>query len=219
MTDLSHIEAVIFDCDGVLVNSEALSCYALNVVFEENFGIDIGTNYSPIIGTSLDFALNYYFKKYDVKDYDIEELKLQKEKAYFSLAESELDTFDLCESFIQLLRFRSIKIAVASSGSHEKIEFSLNEVDLLKYFENRYSSQDVKNGKPHPDLFLHTAESIGVSPDKCLVIEDSVNGIIAGVNAGMNVIGFPGSFPNQDLMKAGATYLVKGYYELMKWFP
>lgn len=219
MTSLSDVEAVIFDCDGVLVNSEALSCYALNIVFEENFGIDIGSDYTPIIGTSLDFALNYYFKKFNVKDYDLEKLKIQKEKAYYSLAESKLDTFDLCESFIQLLRFRSIKMAVASSGSHEKIEFSLNKVDLLKYFDHRYSSHDVTKGKPHPDLFLHTAEKIGVIPSKCLVIEDSVNGIIAGVNAGMKVVGFPGSFPKEELLNAGATYIVKGYYDLIKWFP
>ncbi|MHA2098160.1 MAG: HAD hydrolase-like protein, partial [Candidatus Kariarchaeaceae archaeon] len=72
--DISNIEAIIFDCDGVLVDSESLSCYALNIVFEEMYGIDIGTDYTQIIGTSLEYALKHYIELYGIEDYDINEL-------------------------------------------------------------------------------------------------------------------------------------------------
>ena len=79
MSIFTGIQAVIFDCDGVLVDSEEMSCYALNIVFQNEFGIDIGTNYSDIIGTSLKFSLQYYLDKFHLSTSDIQHLAELKE--------------------------------------------------------------------------------------------------------------------------------------------
>ncbi|MHA2274787.1 MAG: HAD family hydrolase [Candidatus Kariarchaeaceae archaeon] len=216
--DISNIEAIIFDCDGVLVDSESLSCYALNIVFEEMYGIDIGTDYTQIIGTSLEYALKHYIELYGIEDYDINELSQEKEKAYFQLAADRLNTFHGCEDFIQLLLKKDYKIAVASSGSHSKIKYSLNRVNLKSYFSQIYSSEDVLLGKPKPDLFLHVSKEMEILPENCLVIEDSVNGVYAATNAGMQVVGFPGSFPEKTLTDAGAFFVNNGYSDLIQIF-
>lgn len=213
---LKDIKGIIFDCDGVLVDSEAISCYALNIVFKNQFGIEIGNDYSEVLGTSVKFALKYYLDQNKISKYDIIDLAMKKEEAFFNLASEKLVSFENCENFIKLLLDKSIKISVASSGSHEKIEFSLNKTNLLQYFDYRYSSSDVKKGKPAPDLFLYAAEKLDVHPSNCLVIEDSINGVIAGVNAGMQVIAFPGSFSKDQLVKAGGHYVSNGYAEIME---
>lgn len=216
MLNVDSVKGVIFDCDGVLVNSESLSCYALNVLFEKQFGIDIGSDYSEVIGTSVSNALKYYLEKNGLTHDNLDFLAVEKEKEYFELASKNLESFENCESFIQLLLDKSIKIAVASSGSHEKIEFSLNKTNLLHYFDLRCSSSDVKNGKPAPDLFLYTAKKLGLDPSNCIVVEDSITGVTAAVEAGMRVIAFPGSFSEDQLKKAGGYYVKNGYSDLIQ---
>ena len=134
MLNKEKIEGVIFDCDGVLVDSESLSCYALNIVFENQFGVDIGNDYSEVLGTSVTYALEHLLKKNNIVEYDLTALVEEKEEAYFELASKKLKSFKNCERLIKLLIEKSIKIAVASSGTHNKIEFSLNKVNLLQYF-------------------------------------------------------------------------------------
>jgi beta-phosphoglucomutase-like phosphatase (HAD superfamily) len=96
----NDIQAVIFDCDGVLVDSEEMSCYALNVVFLNEFGIDIGTDCSNVIGASLKFSLQYYLDKFNLSTADIQHLADLKENAYYEVAKNRLISFPNCEEFI-----------------------------------------------------------------------------------------------------------------------
>jgi HAD superfamily hydrolase (TIGR01509 family) len=210
------IQAVIFDCDGVLVNSEEISCYALNVVFQNEFGIDIGTDYSNVLGASLRFGLQYYLDKFNLSTADIPHLADLKENAYYEMAKNRLTSFPNCEEFIRLLLQNNFLISVASSGSLNKIQFSLDKVNLSKYFSIVTSTLEVKHGKPAPDLFFLAASKLNVAPSSCLVIEDSVNGVRAAKNAGMQVAGFPGTFQKDLLIKEGAIYVKNGYSELIE---
>jgi HAD superfamily hydrolase (TIGR01509 family) len=210
------IQAVIFDCDGVLVDSEAMSCYALNVVFQNEFGIDIGTNYSNIIGTSLKFSLQYYLNKFQLSTTNIQHLADLKETAYYEMAKKRLTSFPNCEEFIRLLLQNDYPVTVASSGSLNKIRFSLDAVNLSKYFSIVTSALEVKHGKPAPDLFFLAANKLSVKPSSCLVIEDSINGVRAATNAGMQVAGFPGTFQKDLLINEGAIYVKNGYSDLIE---
>lgn len=210
------IKAVIFDCDGVLVDSEEMSCYALNVVFQNEFGIDIGNDYSNVIGTSITFSLKYFLDKFNLSTAGIQHLADLKENAYYEMAKNRLTSFPNCEEFIRLLLQNNFLISVASSGSLKKIQFSLDKVKLSKYFSTVTSTFGVKHGKPAPDLFFLAASKLNVCPSSCLVIEDSVNGVRAAKSAGMQVVGFPGTFPKDLLIKAGATYVKNGYSELIE---
>jgi len=124
MLDLDKYNGIIFDNDGVLVDSEYLSCYALNILFENFFGIDIGKDYSNVLGTSDKYAIEYYLTKHSIIEYDIENMVLEKSKIYFQIARDKLKTFPSLEKL--LLKLKNKKLAVASSGSHEKIKFSLD---------------------------------------------------------------------------------------------
>lgn len=210
------IQAVIFDCDGVLVDSEEMSCYALNVVFQNEFGIDIGTDYSNVIGASLRFALQYYLGKFNLSTEDIQHLADLKENTYYEMAKNRLTSFPNCEEFIRLLLQNVFLISVASSGSLKKIQFSLDKVNLSKYFSIVTSTLEVKHDKPAPDLFFLAASKLNVDSSSCLVIEDSVNGVRAAKNAGMQVAGFPGTFQKDLLIKEGAIYVKNGYSELIE---
>jgi HAD superfamily hydrolase (TIGR01509 family) len=96
---------------------------------------------------------------------------------------------------------------VASSGTHAGIQYRLEKTGLFTQFEGRiFSSDDVARGKPSPDIFLHAAQSMGVDPRNCAVVEDSVSGVVAGVEAEMTVFGFSGSVTSsEELASAGAT--------------
>lgn len=211
------IKAIIFDCDGVLVDSEYLSCNSLNIVFESEFGIDIGRDYKPIIGKPLKESMKYYLEKYNLGLEDINELMVKKEKAYQNQAKGILQTFENAKIFLDKVKSRNIKICVGSSGSLDKITFSLKEVGFSSYFDKKYitSSDEVENGKPAPDLFLLAAKKIQISPKNCVVVEDSINGAIGALKAGMKVIGFPGSFDKEDFTELGCYFAENRYKSLI----
>lgn len=218
--DISEISTIIFDVDGVLVDSEPLSCGALNQILSEEMDIDIGIDYSEVIGTSNKDAIKFYLNKLGktVSDDRVMELVDKKQDRYIELAKESLESFDNCELFLDKLCKRNYKIAVASSGSLEKISFSLSKVGLLKYFKSLSSSQEVGKGKPAPDLFQLAINRQDARPENCLVIEDSIFGIEAGKASGAYVVGFSGSFSKDQLLETGADLVVESYSELIEIF-
>jgi HAD superfamily hydrolase (TIGR01509 family) len=216
--DKNFIKSVIFDCDGVLVNSEPFSCQALNILFEKYFKIDIGVDYSEIIGKSLQDTFEYYFKKYEFENID-EKLLLtlyqEKDEVYMELAKDKLKQFPGISQFINHCITNDICIAVASSGTLEKIKFSLNETGLTKYFDIIISADQVENGKPSPDIFLYSAKKLNLDPKHCLVIEDSLSGIIAGNKAGMFTVAISNTFPREKLKEANPNLIVERVMELI----
>ena len=208
------VNTIIFDCDGVLVDSEKYSCRALNVVFEQEFNIEIGTDYSPVIGKRLFDSLSYYLKKHQLSLESISELMIKKDRIYQNLARNNLATFPGSLEFLNAAKNIGYKIAVASSGSVDKIHFSLNEVGISTFFDVIVSAEEVSIGKPDPEIFLLAAKRVGFSPEKCLVIEDSLNGAIAAKKANMSVFGFPGTFDKDLFTQINVEYLNNGYFTL-----
>ena len=217
---LDKIIAIIFDCDGVLVDSENYSCYALNILLKRHFDLDIGSDYKAVVGKNLKDAFNYYSTQFQLVINNPEQLYKEKDLIYQELAKGKLRTFNGVEQFLSFLQNIGKKIAVASSGELEKILFSLRETHLLKYFPISMitSSSEVSKGKPFPDLFLKSAEKMNVFSENCLVIEDAVTGVIAGKSAGMNVAGITNTFSTEDLLTAGADVVVREIHELIEYF-
>ena len=220
ISSLHDIKAIIFDCDGVLVDSEQYSCYSLNILLKRHFNIDIGNNYQAIIGKYLKDALNYYATRFNFVITDLEQLAQEKYLIYQELAKGKLKTFTGIEPFISFVQNAGKKIAVASSGELERILFSLRETHLLNYFQTSLitTGSEVSKGKPFPDLFLKSAQKIHVDPRDCLVIEDAPTGVIAGKTAGMNVAGITNTFSKEELLTAGADVIVKEIHELLEYF-
>jgi HAD superfamily hydrolase (TIGR01509 family) len=119
-----------------------------------------------------------------------------------------------------LQAWRHVPQCIASSSSPERLALSLEVLDMARLFEGRvFSASHVARGKPHPDIFLHAADKLGVSPADCVVIEDSVGGVTAGCAAGATVIGLTAAGhiqAGQDarLKQAGARYVVSSFAEL-----
>lgn len=218
MMDVTEVSAVIFDCDGVLVDSETMSCNALNVIFDRNFGIDIGNDYSDVLGKSVAYAIQFYSKKHNIHIEQIDDLVAQKENTYFKLAENHLQSFPNIKEFLEYLTQENILRIVASSGSRKKIEFSLAQVKLRGYFQALYSTEIVVNGKPAPDLLNLITKEMNLQSNQCLVIEDSLAGVNAALNANMRVVAFPGTFPEHRFTELGVPYVRNGYRELIDWF-
>lgn len=217
--DLSHKNTIIFDVDGVLVDSEPLSCGALSQILEEEHGIITGNDFSRVLGTSNSYAIKYYLDQsnisHDVKK--IDNLVRLKEDRYQMLADRQLVSFQDCENFIKLVLNLNFRVAVASSGSLEKIRFSLSKVNLISYFDHINSSSEVVHGKPAPDLFQLAMKRLDVIAEKCIVIEDSLLGIQSAKAAGIDVLGFIGSFDRESIERTGTTAF-DSYTELIKLF-
>ncbi len=115
-----------------------------------------------------------------------------------------------------VLEQMSMPYCVASSGSHEKMRMTLGKTDLMRFFgDNIFSTSDVERGKPHPDIYLHAARTMGVNdPGSCLVIEDSPIGVTGAVAAGMNVFGFAELMPAHKLHDSGAHQVFDRMHDL-----
>lgn len=193
--------ALIFDCDGVLVDSEAASCRA-SLLTLQKLGAPLTPDDMPaFIGRSEKQMIIEVNRRFGMSIR--EDLGDEIEEIYMSLAEGLLPMPGV-QSALEQFRAAGIPMAVASSGSHRKIRFSLDKTGLLPYFEAVCSAHDVQQGKPAPDLFLLAADRLNASPPNCIVLEDSLYGIIGARAAGMAAFGFTSSYPAQRLNEAGA---------------
>ena len=199
-------DLIIFDCDGVLVDSEVLSCRCLSEVLA-GYGISLGLDQALdlFLGRSMTAVLDHYktIGRLDPEQFSAE-LRAGVRAAFLSA---------LCpiEGVSSVLEGLQIPHCVASSSDVDRISFSLSLTGLASHFDGRlYTSQMVERGKPAPDLFLHAAERMQADPSRTLVIEDSISGVRAGKAAGMTVWGFVGGshYQSRDgkaiLCEAGA---------------
>ena len=205
-------KAVIWDCDGVLVDSEKHSCSAWLPVLRRR-GIDVDLSYiETFIGRS-DQDLLTALEQHTGKSLDGDILP-DRQRQYFRQAEGATEAFPGLPDLLARLRADGVPMAVASSGALDKIRFSLAQADIAAHFDILCSATEVAHGKPSPDLFLLAAERLGVPPAACAVIEDSVPGLQGAVAAGMRALGFTSSHDASLLLEAGAETTFEHYDEL-----
>jgi HAD superfamily hydrolase (TIGR01509 family) len=199
-------DLIIFDCDGVLVDSEVLSCRCLSEALA-GYGIDLGLDQALdlFLGRSITAVLEHYEALgRSIPERFSTELRAGVRAAFLSA----LCPIDGVGSVLEGLQ---IPHCVASSSDFDRVSLSLSLTGLTPHFDSRlYTSQMVQRGKPAPDLFLYAAEKMRADPRRTLVIEDSVSGVAAGKAAGMTVWGFVGGshYQSRDgkaiLSEAGA---------------
>lgn len=194
---------VIFDCDGVLVDSEPLAIRA-NREYFTRYGWEITEAESVALFTGVSLGRMKELVEAKLGHPIPEDWHVDFSRIMTALFDAELQAVP---GVSELLATLECSRCVASSGSHEKIEHSLRLTHLYDYFEGRiFSASDVERGKPAPDLFLFAASSLGFDPGDCVVIEDSVPGVRAGLAAGMKVLAYSGSVTSARTLRAtGAT--------------
>lgn len=191
--------AVIFDNDGVLVDSEPFSIAAYQRAIEEQ-GVKLsGDDLERNCGlTDADIIAD--MKTTYGADLDLDLFSQRKAILYRELAEaSPMHLFPGTLALIHELQRRSIPFALASSGSREKIAFNLQRAGIHEHFDHIISGEDFHRGKPDPEIFLKAAEVLEMSPERCVVIEDSINGLKAARAAGCFALAVTNTFPAENL--------------------
>ena len=200
MSDLNKL--IIFDCDGVLVDSEPLSCSVVAGQMEE-LGIPMTTDeaISLFAGGSLKRVRDYvYTQTGQNAPEDFEETYRNRSYALFR------EALQPVKGIKEVLDVLHLNKCVASNGPLPKMELNLGLTKLIDFFDNKlFSAYNVGHWKPHPGLFLHAAKEMGFEPRDCIVIEDSHHGVEAAKAAGMQVYGYAGRTPYLKLEQAGAT--------------
>jgi HAD superfamily hydrolase (TIGR01509 family) len=196
------IQAVIFDMDGVLTDSEPLINEAAVAMFLER-GVRVHPNdFLPFVGTGENRYISGVADQHRV-NLDLDEAKRRTYEIYLGLVPAKLKAFPGAVDKARELRATGLKLAVASSADLIKIEANLNQIGLpISWWNAVVSAEDVVHKKPAPDIFLAAARKLSVRPVDCVVIEDAINGVQAALAAGMRCVAVAQTFPAASLTTA-----------------
>lgn len=210
MTFPKELQCVIFDMDGVIIDSEELHKKAYYHTFE-SIGVDVSDDlYKTLTGSSTINAFQKLVTHFDL-DLIPGELVQQKRAFYVNLFENDPDLHlvDGVEDLIKFLYAKEITLVLASSSAMVNINRVFNRFDLNPYFTAKISGADLKESKPHPEIFIKAAELGNTPREHCLVIEDSDNGVKAANDAGIYVIGYHNKLSTDQTLKNANHTMVK----------
>ena len=213
---MEQIKNIIFDMDGVLVDSEPV-ILAAAIKGLEKYGVEAEPeDFTPFIGAGEDRFIGGVAEKYGVK-YK-KEMKDTVYDIYLDIVSDKLKVFSGTKKVLNELK-ENFKLALASSADMVKIEANLKEADISpSIFKVIIGGDDVTNKKPDPEIYTKTAEKMGVTPESCLVVEDSVHGVKAAKAAGMKCIGITTSFSSEKLNEAGSDIICDSIDEITSYF-
>jgi len=198
---------VIFDCDGVLVDSEPLANASFaRALAREGIDWSVEETMRRLMGRSMKSCLEI-IEGVLARELPATFLEDLQAETYQAFSDAPLQAVPGVAEAVQALQATGVKTCVASSGAHEKMRFTLGLTGLWPLFEGRvFSASEVLRGKPFPDLFLHAASCMGVAPADCVVVEDAVPGVQAARAAGMRSLAYAGAphAHRAELAAAGA---------------
>ncbi len=199
----NKITTIIFDMDGVLINSEPTHQKMGREQFEA-LGLNISDEeFMSYVGTSSINMWTRIINKHGLNE-DPYDLLLKGRGKYIKvLKEGKVPMVEGAMDLVKRLHKKGYKLVVASSASRKTVEAVLDYFDLQKYFIAKIAGDEVEHSKPNPEIFLKIAKAVGSSPDECLVIEDSSNGVKAAKDAGMACVAYKNHGTGiQDLSQA-----------------
>lgn len=198
------IKAVIFDMDGVIIDSEPK-----HIKFEQELFRSLGAavnedEHLKFVGTTSQYMWASIKRNHKLEQTVDELVKLDRDKYFeFLINDDSLVSINGVNELVVRLKKENLKLAVASSSPIDVIEYVINKLGLIKYFDLIVTGDYVKRSKPNPDIFLYAAEKLSVKPNNCLVIEDSENGVNAAKNADMKCVGYKNlNSGNQNITRA-----------------
>lgn len=184
------MKAVIFDMDGVLVDSQPYHFKADIDTMAEYGVIKDQKFYESFAGTLTADRMRTLKEMFGL-DVPVEEMTIKRENMILDImGKEDIKPVSGIPEFLRSIKEKGLTTAVASSSDYKLINLILDRLKIAKYFDSVTSGSDVKRGKPSPDVFLLAAERIGIEPAECLVVEDSENGVKAAKAAGMKALGY-----------------------------
>lgn len=213
---LAGIKAVIFDMDGVIIDSEPLWRIAMIQSFTE-IGIPFSDEHCRIT-TGLRFkeVADFWFTKHRITNITVDEFDELVINRLCDLIGKEGKTMKGVLEALQFLKEKGLKIGIGTSSNERLMNTVVDVLKIRHYFNELCSAEHMQYGKPHPQVYLTCAEKLGVNPLNCLVIEDSVNGIIAGKAAQMKVLAIPEEINHNNPKFAIADYSVKSLLQIIQ---
>ena len=198
---MKNFDAIIFDLDGVIIDSEPLHEQVFHEIWREmGHGDDHGIDFANYYGKSdLTVWIDFIAKHKPIQS--IEKLSEWKQAKYLEVIRRTEPIFEPVPALVESLRKR-YKLAVASGSVKVVIGEVLKLKGLDRFFQSITSAEEVAHPKPAPDVFLEAARRIGVAPERCCVIEDTVFGVAAAKAAGMTCIAITNTFPREKLTEA-----------------
>ncbi len=210
-------KAIIFDLDGTLVDSMWM-WYDIDVEYLSRFGIDVPDRLqADIEGMSFSETAVYFKERFNIPD-SIEKIKGDWNKMAWDKYTNEVPMKPGATDFIKECRKRGILLGIATSNSRELVENIIAVHGLKGDFACIMTGCDVNKGKPAPDIYLAVSKTLNVAPADCLVFEDIIPGIQAGISAGMEVCAIEDEYSVYQLEEkaALADYFIKDYFELLE---
>lgn len=195
---------VIFDMDGVIIDTEPIYMDIDRKIFKSLGAIITPEEQHSFVGIASNKKWTTVMGKCNT-DLSLEELMFRgKEEKFQHLKTFEsLQPINGIELLLKSLKTLGVKVCMGSSSPRRTIELILSKLGFIKYFDFIVSGDEVDHGKPNPDIFLKSAKQFGIDPSRCIVVEDSANGVIAAKAGGMKCVGFKNESSGiQDLSKA-----------------
>lgn len=184
---INHYDAVLFDLDGTLIDSMWM-WHTIDIEYLKRFNLTPPQDLArEIEGMSFHETAVYFKSRFNICD-SIEKIKSDWDEMSHEMYCTKVSLKPGVMSFLKYLKAKGIKMAIGTSNSYSLAEDVLKALDIYDYFNAIVTSGMVGQGKPNPDVYLEAARQIQATPDKCLVFEDVVQGIMAGKNAGMTVV-------------------------------
>jgi HAD superfamily hydrolase (TIGR01509 family) len=210
-------KAVLFDCDGVLVDSEPITNGVLHTMLvERGWHLSAQACWDLFVGHTVRSRRDV-IEQQTGQPWSEEWLQTFMQRRNQAL-QKELQIIEGAHAAVAHVHRQSGgQVAVASGADRQKVEMMLAQVGLLPFFAGRvFSGHETSRSKPYPDVYLAAANHLGVEPRHCLVVEDTVTGVQAGVAAGATVWGYATLGQAKDLQQAGATHVMHDMSELLK---
>jgi beta-phosphoglucomutase len=212
-----RIKAVLFDIDGVLVDSEAYIAEAARQMFLRNYTVEVKeADFLPFVGTGEDRYLSGVAGKYGIA-LDIARDKALTYEIYGEIIQGKLQELPGAAAFVHKCRDHGLPVALATSADRIKMVSSLKEIGLpVHLFQATVNGLDVEHKKPAPDIYLSAAKLLDTDPAECLVVEDAINGVQAACAAGCTCLALTSSFSEEELREAGAHFVAANLKEALE---
>ena len=208
---MAKLKGLVFDMDGTLVDNlayhfAAFEEYAKREGFELLEPVTLKHN-----GMHLKDIFPILFGEKVVEEHTLEKLTIGKESMYREMYRPHIAPIAGLIELLHAAKEAGVKCAIGSSGCRENVEMILEGLNIADLMDVTISGSDVTHGKPHPEIFATAIERMGLKPEECIVVEDAVNGILAGVAAGSKCIAITTTATAEELKAAGANMCISDY--------